>query len=81
MSHNTEDALSEIEEGLLTQVHSFVAEHELLERQIGVSDAAGIIALVRGLEAHAREFYDLKSSISEQAENLRSQLSLLNRFL
>ena len=81
MSHPSDSALSEIEENLLIQVQSFVAEHELLERSLGVSDAAGIIALVRGLEDHAREFYDLKASIEDQADHLRSQLSMLQKFM
>ena len=81
MIHPTDETLSEVEENLLMQVHSFVAEHELLERQLGVSDAAGIIALVRGLEDHAREFYDLKASIAEQADNLRGQLHMLEKFI
>lgn len=81
MSNHPQESLSEIEENLLLQVHSFVAEHEMLERHLGVSDAAGIISLVRGLEEHAREFYDLKASIAEKADNLKSQLSLLENFL
>lgn len=81
MNHPSDVALSEIEENLLMQVHSFVAEHEMLERHLGVSDAAGLIALVRGLEDHAREFYDLKASIAEQADNLRGQLSMLEKFI
>jgi len=81
MNPSPNETLNEVEEGLLEQVHSFVAEHELLERQLGVSDAAGIIALVRGLEDHAREFYDLKASIADQANSLRGQLTMLERFV
>ncbi len=81
MSTNTPVELSEIEENLVAQVHSFVAEHELLHRQLGVSDAAGIISLVNGLEQHAKEFYDLKASIADQAQGLRNQLAILDRFV
>ena len=72
--------ISEIEENLVAQVHSFVAERELLNRQLGVSDASDIVALVNGLEQHVKEFYTMKEEITAQAQSLRNQIAVLERF-
>jgi len=80
MSTITTAEISEIEENLVAQVHSFIAERELLNRQLGVSEASDIVALVNGLEQHAKEFYTLKEEISAQAQSLRNQIAVLERF-
>jgi len=80
MSKTTTAEISEVEENLVAQVHSFIAERELLNRQLGVSDASDVIALVNGLEQHAKEFYTLKEEIADQTQSLRNQITVLERF-
>jgi len=80
MSKTTTAEISEIEENLVAQVHSFIAERELLNRQLGVSDASDIVALVNGLEQHVKEFYSMKEEITAQTQTLRNQIAVLERF-
>jgi len=80
MSNTPTAEISEIEENLVAQVHSFIAERELLNRQLGVSDASDIIALVNGLEQHSKEFYTLKEEITAQTQSLRNQIAVLEPF-
>lgn len=54
--------------GILQQLENLYREREILDRELGVSDALSVVALVRSMESQLCDLYATLASTNSESE-------------
>ena len=57
--------LADARDSLTQQLEDLYAERDFLHQEIGISDAEGIVSMVRNLEAQLRDFYSTYGGVND----------------